>query len=79
MLKSLDELEKNGWEVMRLAPRADGSVGAGVVLAARRPDTPRITLILVQNETGAVGFIVQLFCNFSVLFGGLRVYCAAIV
>lgn len=54
VLKSLDELEKNGWEVTRLSPRADGSVAAEDVLAALRPDTALITLMLVQNETGAV-------------------------
>ena len=54
VLKSLDHLEKNGWEVTRLAPRADGSVAAEDVLAALRPDTALVTLMLVQNETGAV-------------------------
>ena len=54
VLKSLDDLEKNGWEVTRLAPQEDGSVAAEDVLAALRPDTALITLMLVQNETGAV-------------------------
>lgn len=54
VLKSLDYLETRGWTVTRLAPQPDGSVSAADVTAALRPDTALVTLMLVQNETGAV-------------------------
>ena len=52
--KSLDYLEKQGFEITRLAPQPDGSIAKEDVLAALRPDTCLITLMMVQNETGAV-------------------------
>ena len=52
--KSLDELEARGFEVTRLQPDKTGAVPAEAVLAALRPDTILVTLMLVNNETGAV-------------------------
>ncbi len=52
--KSLDYMEAQGWEVTRLAPGPDGAVRAEAVAAALRPDTVLVSLMLVNNETGAV-------------------------
>jgi cysteine desulfurase len=52
--KSLDALESDGFEVTRLSPAADGSVHVEDVLAALREDTVLVSLMLVNNETGAV-------------------------
>lgn len=52
--KSLDELEKRGFEVTRLAPDKTGAVSLDSVRDALREDTVLITLMLVNNETGAV-------------------------
>ena len=52
--KSLDELESRGFEVTRLAPEANGSVSVDAVKAALREDTVLVTLMMVNNETGAV-------------------------
>lgn len=52
--KSLDELEAQGYEVTRLIPRADGSIHTEDISAALRPDTVLVSLMLVNNETGAV-------------------------
>ena len=52
--RSLEELEKDGFEVTRLSPAADGAIRAGDVLAALREDTVLVSLMLVNNETGAV-------------------------
>ena len=52
--KSLDELEARGFEVTRLRPEKDGSVSAEAVAAALREDTILVSLMLVNNETGAV-------------------------
>ena len=52
--RSLDALEKEGFEVTRLAPNANGGIDAEAVEAALRPDTILVSLMMVNNETGAV-------------------------
>ncbi len=52
--KSLDELEARGFEVTRLKPDASGAIPAEAVAAALREDTILVSLMLVNNETGAV-------------------------
>ena len=52
--KSLDKLERRGFEVTRLKPDETGAVPVQAVMEALRPDTVLVTLMLVNNETGAV-------------------------
>ena len=52
--RSLDELASRGFEVTRLAPDRSGAIPAQAVLDALRPDTILVSLMLVNNETGAV-------------------------
>lgn len=52
--KSLDELERRGYEVTRLAPDESGAIPVQSVVDALRPDTVLVSLMLVNNETGAV-------------------------
>ena len=52
--KPLEKLAREGWDVTLLAPDDSGSVSPGAVSAALRPDTVLVTLMLVNNETGAV-------------------------
>lgn len=52
--KSLDLLEERGLEVTRLAPDSTGAVAVESVLDALREDTVLISLMMVNNETGAV-------------------------
>lgn len=52
--KSLDRLEAGGWEITRLHPEKDGSISAEAVRAALRPDTVLVSLMAVNNETGAI-------------------------
>ena len=54
ILKALAYLEGRGYEVTRLKPQKDGSICKEDVLAALRSDTCFVTLMMVQNETGAV-------------------------
>ncbi len=52
--KTADFLQSQGFEVTRLAPGPDGAVPAEAVATALRPDTVLVSLMLVNNETGAV-------------------------
>ena len=54
VLKSLEALEVRGFEVTLVRPERDGSVSPAAVLDALREDTALVTLMLVNNETGAV-------------------------
>lgn len=55
--KSIDSLESSGFHVTRLAPSAGGSVSMTDFAAALRPETVFASLMLVNNETGAVSDI----------------------
>ena len=52
--KTLDLLEAEGWEITRLLPDSTGAVPAESVREALREDTVLVSLMLVNNETGAV-------------------------
>lgn len=48
-----DELEKQGWSVTRVSPLADGTVTPEQVAAACTADTALVSVMAVNNETGA--------------------------
>ena len=52
--KTLDELKRQGYEIELLKPEADGSVSADSVARSLRSDTILVSLMTVNNETGAV-------------------------
>ena len=52
--KSLDELERRGFEVTRLMPDKHGVIPVQSVMDALRDDTILVSLMLVNNETGAI-------------------------
>ncbi len=52
--KTLDELEKQGYTVTRLQPDKTGRIPVSSVGEALREDTILISLMMVNNETGAV-------------------------
>ena len=52
--KTLDLLERQGFEVTRLKPDSSGAITADSVAKALREDTVLVTLMMVNNETGAV-------------------------
>ncbi len=57
VLKKLEELASRGWEVTLLKPDACGRVPVAAVAEALREDTALVSLMLVNNETGAVNDI----------------------
>ena len=52
--KSLDLLESRGFEITRLKPDSTGRILPEAVASALRPDTILVSLMMVNNETGAV-------------------------
>ena len=54
VLKTLSWLETQGYEVTLLTPASDGTIYPDDVIAALRPDTVLVSLMMVNNETGAI-------------------------
>lgn len=52
--RSLEELTRRGYEVTMLKPDSTGRIPAEAVAGALRDDTILVSLMLVNNETGAV-------------------------
>ncbi|BBH45616.1 cysteine desulfurase family protein [Pseudomonas sp. KU43P] len=54
VLDTINELERQGWGVTRLAPDASGLIQPYAVQAALRADTRLVSLMAVNNELGTV-------------------------
>lgn len=54
VLEACKALERDGWEVTTVRPRPDGGVTAADVLKAVRADTVLVSMMHVNNETGAL-------------------------
>ena len=54
-----DELEKQGWEVIRVMPSADGRITPDAIEAACTADTSLVSIMMVNNETGALTDIAE--------------------
>ncbi|NOX67853.1 MAG: aminotransferase class V-fold PLP-dependent enzyme [Gammaproteobacteria bacterium] len=54
VLESFDALEKEGFEVSRLSPGADGVLALSALEAAIREETQLVSIMHVNNETGVV-------------------------
>ena len=60
VLRPLRQLEAQGWEITYLTPGKDGSVTAEQVADALRDDTVLVTVMLVNNEVGAINPIREI-------------------
>ena len=58
--KSLDKLENEGYKITRLKPDSTGSIPVSSVIEAITDETVLITLMMVNNETGAVTDIKEI-------------------
>ena len=54
VLEAFGKLEAQGWDVTWIDPDGDGVVRAETVARALRPDTGLVSVMAVNNETGAV-------------------------
>lgn len=52
--RPLSDLKKRGFEVTRIAPDNNGLISAADVASALRPDTILVSIMQVNNETGAI-------------------------
>ena len=66
------KLEDMGWEISRIMPDADGHITVEAVLSAVRDDTVLVSVMLVNNETGAVNPVAK-------IAKGVKAKCGAIV
>lgn len=60
VLNAVKELESQGYEVTYLQPESDGSITLDTLKAALRKDTFLVSVMTVNNETGAVMPISQM-------------------
>ena len=50
---AFDQLEREGWTVARVRPEPDGTLPAERIVSACRDDTVLVSVMMVNNETGA--------------------------
>lgn len=55
-----DALEKEGYEITRLVPDSDGMITSAALAEVLRPDTVLVSIMMVNNETGALFPIADL-------------------
>ncbi|MEY3667457.1 MAG: hypothetical protein RL572_997 [Pseudomonadota bacterium] len=60
VLDSMQQLEREGFEITRLRPDAHGRISPAQVLAALRTDTTLVSLMQVNNELGVVNDIAAI-------------------
>ena len=58
---AFDLLEEEGFAVVRIAPRSDGRIAPEDVLAAADDSTCLVSMMLVNNETGAILPVAETF------------------
>ena len=54
VLNCCQQLEQEGWEVTTILPDQNGNISAESVLAAVRPDTALVSVMMVNNELGSI-------------------------
>ena len=54
VLNCCQQLKQEGWEVTTILPDQTGGISAEAVLAALRPDTALVSVMLVNNELGSI-------------------------
>lgn len=75
---AFDMLEAEGYEVIRVAPDADGILRAENIAAAVNEDTCLVSMMLVNNETGAILPVQQAFAQIKRAFPQVITHCDAV-
>ena len=71
-------LEQQGYTVTRVMPDADGDITAEQMLAACRDDTVLVSMMLVNNETGAIFPVGETAAALAKRFPNARMHCDAV-
>ncbi len=71
-------LEQNGYEVTRVLPDEHGDIAAEQMLAACRPDTVLVSMMLVNNETGAIFPVAETAAAIAREFPNAKIHCDAV-
>lgn len=74
---AFDMLEEQGYEVVRVAPDADGILRAETLAAAVNDDTCLVSMMMVNNETGAC-LPVQVFRQIKRAYPHVITHCDAV-
>jgi len=76
VLEPVQELERRGHEITIVNPERNGRVSAQRVLAALRPDTRLVAIMLANNETGVIQPFVEIaqVCRER----GIHMHCDAV-
>ena len=61
VIEAAKKLSDDGFEVVRISPAEDGAVRPGDVAAAVTQDTSLVSVMLVNNETGAANPVADIF------------------
>ena len=61
VLQTVDELEKQGFEVIRLMPDKEGNISKAQIAEAVNADTILVTMMYVNNETGYILPVKEVF------------------
>lgn len=61
IIEAADKLEKDGFEVVRISPQSDGTVHAEDFANAVDSNTILVSVMLVNNETGAIMPVAEIF------------------
>lgn len=61
IIESADRLERDGFEVVRVAPQSDGTIHADDIAQVVDDNTILVSVMMVNNETGAVMPVESIF------------------
>ncbi|MDE6591243.1 MAG: aminotransferase class V-fold PLP-dependent enzyme, partial [Oscillospiraceae bacterium] len=78
VLETCKDLERQGYEVTYLKPDRAGRVTAEQVTAALRPDTALVSMMLVNNETGAILPVAESVRAVKTADPGILFHCDAV-
>jgi len=76
VLEPVEELKRRGNEVTVVSPARDGRISADAVLAAVRPDTRLVAVMLANNETGVIQPVAEIAAGCRQR--GIHVHCDAV-
>lgn len=78
VVETCKELERNGYEVTYLKPDKTGHVSVDDLRAALRPDTALVSMMLVNNETGAIFPVAECVKTVKAFDRAILFHCDAV-